>query len=101
MSNLTGVLQAGKHSFVASAGTGKFRQGYNDFRLSVGDTWVPKNWLGVGARLDHQTAVRRSPAVLPHVNFSFPGTKYTFLVTVEQRIQSRNMGTAIEVGAVF
>lgn len=101
VSNLTGVLQAGKHSFVASAGTGKFRQGYNDFRLSVGDTWIPKNWLGVGARLDHQTTIRRSPAVLPHINFSFPGTKYTFLITVEQRIQNRNFGTAIEIGAVF
>lgn len=101
VSNVTGVLQAGTHSFLASAGTGQFRQGHNDFRLSLGDTWIPKNWLGVGARLDHQTAVRRKPAVLPHINFSFPGTKYTILVTVEQRIQNRNFATAIEVGAVF
>ena len=101
VSNLTGVLQAGSHSFLASAGTGRFRQKYNDFRLSVGDTWIPRKWFGLGARLDHQTAVRRRPAVLPHINFSFPGTKYTFLVTVEQRLQNRNFGTAIELGTVF
>ena len=101
LSNFTAVLQAGSHSLFSSAGTAHFRQGLNDFRLSVGDTWIPKNWLAVGARLDHQTALRRRPAILPHMNFSFPGGKYTFLLTVEQRIQPRAHATLVEFGAAF
>jgi hypothetical protein len=101
LSNFTGILQTGRHSLMASAGTGRFREGYNDFRLSVGDTWVPKTWLGLGARLDHQSALRRRPAFIPHVNISFPGRKYTFLFTAELRIQTRSHATAFEVSAVF
>lgn len=101
LSNATGALQAGRHSLLATVGTAKFRRGHNDFRMSVGDTWIPRPWFGVGARLDHQSALRRRPAVLPHVNFSFPGTKYTVLLTVEQRIQQRAHGTSIEFGVVF
>jgi len=39
--------------------------------------------------------------VAPHLNFSFPGSQFTFLLTVEQRIQKRNMATALEISAVF
>lgn len=70
LANATGILQIGKHSLLASAGTAKFRQGYSDFRLTAGDTWVPRHWFGLGARVDHQTTVRRRPAFVPHVNFS-------------------------------
>jgi hypothetical protein len=51
LSNLTLVSQLGRHSMMGSAGTAKFRQGHNDFRLSLGDTWIPEDWLGVGVRL--------------------------------------------------
>ncbi|MEX2263710.1 MAG: hypothetical protein WD696_17280 [Bryobacteraceae bacterium] len=101
LSNVTGALQAGRHSLLATVGTAKFRRGYNDLRISIGDTWIPRAWFGAGARLDHQSALRRRPAVLPHVNFSFPGTKYTVLLTVEQRIQQRAHGTTVEFGVVF
>jgi hypothetical protein len=101
ISNLTGVLQFGRHSFVGSGGTAKYRQNYHDFRLSIGDTWIAKEWFGVGIRFDHQSTIRRRPAAIPHVNFSFPGDKYTFLLTVEQRIQQRSNGTAFELSAVF
>lgn len=101
LSNLTTTLQLGRHSLMGSAGTAKFRTGNHDFRLSVGDTWIPKQWLGMGVRLDHQSATRRKPAVVPHINFSFPGSKYTFLFTIEQRIQPRNYSTAFEFGTVF
>ena len=101
LSNFTGVLQFGRHSLVGTAGTARIDQSYNDFRLSVGDTWTPKTWLGFGARLDHQSTIRRRPAVVPHLNLSFPGGKYTVLLTVEQRIQSRSHATAVELGAVF
>ncbi len=99
--NLTGVLQAGRHAILATAGTVHFRQGHNDFRLSVGDTWVPREWLAAGLRLDHVSAARIRPAIYPHINLSFPGGKYTFLVTLEQRIQQRNHGFFAELGTVF
>lgn len=101
LSNLTSTLKVGRHVLMGSAGTARFRSGVHDFRLSVGDNWIPKDWLGVGARLDHQSGIRRKPALIPHINFSFPGGKYTFLFTVEQRIQARNYNTAFEFGAVF
>lgn len=96
LSNVTGVLQLGHHSLVGTVGTARYRQDYNDFRLSAGDTWIPKSWPGIGARLDHQSTIRRHPALVPHVNFSFPGQKYTILFTVEQRIQPNGHATAFE-----
>jgi len=99
--NLTSVLQAGRHSLMASAGTARFRQDRHDFRLSIGDTWIPSRSFAAGIRLDHQTGVRRRPAVLPHFNLSFPGSKFTFLFTFEQRIQSKNHASFFELGAVF
>ena len=101
LSNVTGALQAGRHSLLATVGTARFRSGYNDLRMSIGDTWIPRPWFGAGARLDHQSALRRRPAVIPHVNFSFPGTKYTVLLTVEQRIQQRAHSSSVELGVVF
>ena len=101
LANATGTLSLGNNHFLATIGTAKSRQGLHDFRLSVGDTWVPRPWFAAGARLDHQSARRLRPAFLPHLNFSFPGTRFTFLLTVEQRIQKNNIGSAIEVSAVF
>ncbi len=101
LTQATGVLQAGRHSLFTTAGSARFRQGHHDFRLSAGDTWIPSRWFAVGARLDHQSAVRRRPAIVPHINFSFPGGKYTFLLTLEQRIQHRGHASGIEFGMVF
>ena len=41
------------------------------------------------------------PAILPHLNFSFPGSQYTFLLTIETRLQKDNLGTAMEASFVF
>jgi len=101
LANLTGALQAGRHSLIASAGTARFREGLHDFRLSIGDVWIPTSWMGMGVRLDHQSAARRKPSVSPHINFSFPGGSYTFLLTVEQQLQRNGNGTAVELSAVF
>lgn len=101
VSNLTGILQAGRHSLMASAGTARFREGRQDFRLTVGDIWIPNPWFASGIRLDHQSGTGRRPAVLPHINFNFPGSKYTLLLTFEQRIQPDNHGSFIEFGTVF
>ena len=101
LSNLTGVWQKGDHGLLATVGTAKFRNGLQDFRLSVGDTYFATPWLAFGARLDQQSSDRIGPAVLPHVSFSFPNSKYTYLFTIEQRIQRGRHTTLFEVGAVF
>lgn len=99
--NLTGVLQTGGHSLLASVGTARFRDGHHDFRLTVGDTWTYRNWLAAGLRLDHQSAARRHVALIPHLNFSWPASQHSFLLTLEQRFQRNNHGMAVELSAVF
>ncbi|MBI4460095.1 MAG: hypothetical protein HY648_08565, partial [Acidobacteria bacterium] len=101
LANATGTLQIGNRHLLASVGTAKFRQGLHDFRLSVGNTWIPRRWFAAGIRLDHQSARKLRPALLPHLNFSFPRTQFTFLLTIEQKIQQNNLGTALELSAVF
>lgn len=101
VANATAVLQSGRHSLLASAGTGRFLQGHSDLRLTIGDTWIPRRWFAAGARLDHQSGVRRRPAFIPHVNFSFPGGSYTFLLSFEQRLQQDAHAAFIEFSAVF
>ena len=101
LANLTGVLRTGDHYFMASAGTARWRTDLQDFRLSIDHNWVPKPWMGIGVLLDHQSAQGRDPGVTPHVNFSFPNKKYTFLIVVQQRLQEDNFATGAEVGVVF
>lgn len=101
LTNLTGVLKRGDHYFMASVGSGKWRTGLHDFRLSTDYNWVPRPWVAVGALFDHQSAQGVRPGVSPHVNFSFPNKKYTFLLTVQQRLQKNNLGTGVEIGVVF
>lgn len=101
VANATGTLTLGNHHLLASAGTARFRSGLHDFRLTLGNTWVPSPWFAAGARLDHQSARRLRPALLPHFNFSVPGSRYTFLITVEQRLQKNNLATALEASVVF
>lgn len=101
LANLTGVLRRGDHYFMASAGTAKWRTGLHDFRLSIDHNWVPRPWVAIGALLDHQSAAGRKPGFTPHVNFSFPNKKYTFLIVVQQRLQEDNFATGVEVGVVF
>jgi len=101
LANATGTLTLGNHHLLASAGTARFRSGLHDFRLTVGNTWVPRPWFAAGARLDHQSARRLRPALLPHFNFSVPGSRYTFLITVEQRLQKNSFATALEASVVF
>ena len=101
VTNLTGVLNRGDHYLMASAGTGKWRTGLHDFRLSIDHNWVPRPWVAIGALFDHQSAQGLRPGVSPHVNFSFPNKKYTFLLTLQQRLQKNNLGTGVEFGVVF
>lgn len=56
---------------------------------------------GLGSRFDHLSADGRGPAFVPHVNFHFPGEKYTVMLVVEPFFQERNNGIATELSFVF
>jgi hypothetical protein len=101
LANITGTATFRNHHLLVSVGTAKFRSGVYDFRLSVGDSWVPRPWFAAGLRLDYQSARGLRPAVLPHFNFSVPGSKYTFLFAIEQKLQKNNLAAALEASLVF
>ncbi len=102
LANLTGQKQvAGDHYLYASVGTARFRTDLQDFRMSVGDYWIPRSWVALGVRLDHRTADRLPPAFVPHLNLHYPGEKHTFMLVLEPFLQRRNSGMAAELSVVF
>jgi len=101
VANLTGTLRLADHHLLVSVGRARFQNAQHEYRLSVGSTWVPRPWFAAGARLDDRSAAGVRPSLFPHVNFNFPGDKFTFLVVVEPRFQRRNNGLAIELSGVF
>lgn len=101
LASLTATASRGNRQLLISIGTARFRAGLQDFRLSVSETWIPRSWFAAGIRVDHQSARKLRPAILPHLNFSFPGSRYTFLLTLETRLQKDNLGTAMEASFVF
>jgi hypothetical protein len=101
VANLTGTLRLADHHLLVSVGRARFQTAQHEYRLSIGSTWVPRPWFAAGARLDDRSAAGVRASFFPHVNFNFPGEKFTFLVVVEQRVQRRNHGLAIELSGVF
>lgn len=101
VANATGTLQLANHHLLVSVGRARFPTTQREYRLSIGDTWVPRRWLAAGARLDDRSAAGVSPSFFPHVNFSFPGERFTFLVVIEPRLQKSNNGLAVELSGVF
>jgi len=73
----------------------------NDTRVSWETEWVPRRWVALGLRLDDRTGANRPLAVIPHMNFYFPLTRYTFRVTAEHRQQRLNRQWLLEAGIVF
>lgn len=102
LANLTGQKQlGGAHFLYASVGTARFRTDLQDFRMSLGDYWIPRPWVALGVRLDHRTADRLPPAFVPHLNFHYPGEKHTFMLVLEPFLQRRNSGIAAELSVIF
>jgi hypothetical protein len=70
-------------------------------RWSLEGEYFPNYYLGFGTRVEDRAADGLETAVLPYVNFHFPGTRYTFRLTLERRIQRDRNATVLEVGTVF
>jgi hypothetical protein len=70
-------------------------------RTSLEAEVYPGRLWGVGTRLEDRTGDGAGPTLLPYLNAHFPGTRYTFRLTAEQRFQRGRSATLIELGAVF
>ncbi|MGQ0704411.1 MAG: hypothetical protein ACT4PM_14955, partial [Gemmatimonadales bacterium] len=58
-------------------------------------------FIGFGGRGENRTDDGAGTAFLPHLNIHFPGSRYTFRLTLEQRIQRDRGATLLEFGTVF
>jgi len=68
-------------------------------RASLEGELVANRFLAVGARAE--TRAGSPSAFIPYLNANFPGTSYTFRVTLEHWARAGATGTFLEVGAVF
>lgn len=100
MANAIGTGAAGPLHWEAMAGAAKVDEDLLG-RWSLEAQLFPHRLLGAGARLESLAGDDVGPALLPHLNVHFPGTSYTFRLTVEQRIQSGRHATLVEVGTLF
>lgn len=70
-------------------------------RWSLEGEYFPNYHLGFGTRVEDRAADGADAAVLPYLNFHFPGTRYTVRLTLERRFQRDRNATALEIGTVF
>ena len=70
-------------------------------RWSLESEYFPNNFLALGSRVEDRAADGAEVALLPYVNFHFPGTRYTVRFTLERRFQRDRNATVLEVGTVF
>ena len=70
-------------------------------RWSLETEYFPNYYLGFGSRVEDRAADGAEVAVLPYVNFHFPGMRYTVRFTLERRFQRDRNATVLEVGTVF
>jgi hypothetical protein len=70
-------------------------------RLSLEAEFVPHRFAALGARTENRSADGAGTAFVPFLLLHAPGTRYTFRLTVEQRLQRDRNTTLIELGTVF
>ena len=70
-------------------------------RWSLEGLYVPHPLVGGGGRVEDVAGDNIPPVFAPYVNAHFPGTRYTFRLTIEHRFQLGRNVTLVEVGTVF
>lgn len=70
-------------------------------RWSLESEFAPVDFAAIGARLEDRAADGAATAFLPYVRAHFPGTRFTFYLSIEQRLQQRANATLFELGTVF
>lgn len=94
----TGSMRAFYWTGIAGAAK---RGGILAGQWSLEGEFLPNSFFGLGARVEDRAADGSEVAYLPYVNAHFPGTRYTFRLTVERRIQQGRNATFVELGTVF
>lgn len=80
---------------LGAARTGESLRG----RWSAEGELAPSYYAAFGARGEGQAGSDR--ALITYANFHFPGTKYTFRLTLEQHLRQGRGTSLVELGAVF
>lgn len=70
-------------------------------RWSLEAEYFPNHYFGFGSRVEDRAADGAEAAILPYVNFHFPGTRYTVRFTLERRFQKDRNATVLEIGTIF
>ncbi|MGQ0714779.1 MAG: hypothetical protein ACT4PJ_13770 [Gemmatimonadaceae bacterium] len=70
-------------------------------RWSVEAEYLPSYYVGIGGRVEDRASDGADVAYIPYLNAHFPGTSYTFRITLERRLQRGRNATFLEVGTVF
>lgn len=100
---LVNAVATGNRSAVSWTGIAGFEKRADQVygRWSIEGELVPHRLFAVGARVENRAGDAAPPALLPYVVAHFPGLRYTFRLTAEQRVQGDRTATFVEVGAVF
>lgn len=78
------------------------RRGTSEGRWTWDNEWIPNPWAAFGLRIEDRTGEGLEPVFAPYVSTHWPGTRYTFRLSAEHRIQrGRPAKTAIELATIF
>jgi hypothetical protein len=98
---LVGLVTTGRRGSVLWTGAvgGAGLDGSFRGRTSLEGEVIANRFLAFGARVEKLAGT--PAAFVPYLNAHFPGTSYTFRLTLEHRERSGSRGTFLELGTVF
>lgn len=100
MGSLLGRYNNGPWFSTLGVGYGRVR-GETDLRFSWMNAYVPREYISIQARIDHQSDKSDGTTFAPSVNLQAPGTMWTALLVIEQRIRNNNHATFAELSFLF
>ncbi len=101
MGSVLGVYNIGYWFSTIGIGFGNEDGKDANLRFSWENELIPMKYFSIGARIDHQTNVENGTAFIPNINLTWPLTKWTFRLVIEQRVQDGNYATLGELSVIF
>ena len=100
LGSIVGRYNRGRWFSMVGAGFGRVGE-KTDRRVTWENEFMPRNYFSIKARIDHQTDVTNGTVFVPSVILRWPGTQWTLLFVVEQRIRTDNHATFTELSMLF
>jgi len=100
MGSVLGRYNRGRWFSMLGVGIGRVG-GKTDGRVSWENEFIPLDFFAIKALIDHQTDVKNGTAFVPSVNLRWPGSQWTLLLVVEQRVQTDKHATLVELSLIF